>query len=53
MTLYYIALAACVISSAFFSASEMSISSANRLRLENMRKSTDYCVWSPDILIEY
>ena len=37
MTLYYIALAACVIGSAFFSASEMSISSANRLRLENMR----------------
>lgn len=37
MTLYYIALAACVFGSAFFSASEMSISSANRLRLENMR----------------
>ena len=37
MTLYYIALAACVIGSAFFSAAEMSISSANRLRLENMR----------------
>ncbi len=37
MSLYYIALALCVVCSAFFSAAEMSISSANRLRLENMR----------------
>ena len=37
MILYYIALALCIACSAFFSASEMSISSANRMRLEALR----------------
>ncbi len=35
MTLYIVALIVCVALSAFFSGSEMSLSSANRLRLEN------------------
>ena len=37
MSFYIPAAIACVLLSAFFSASEMSLSSANRLRLENMR----------------
>lgn len=37
MSFYLPAAIACVLLSAFFSASEMSLSSANRLRLENMR----------------
>ena len=37
MIFCYLALILCVCASAFFSASEMSISSASRLRLENMR----------------
>ncbi len=41
MTLYYIALIACIGMSAFFSASEMAISSASRLRLENLSEDGD------------
>ena len=37
MTFYVVAAVACICLSAFFSASEMALSSANRLRLENMR----------------
>ena len=37
MTLYYIGFVLCILCSAFFSASEMAVSSANRLRLEGMR----------------
>ena len=36
MTFYIIAAVVCVLLSAFFSASEMALSSANRIRLENM-----------------
>lgn len=36
MTFYIIAAVACVILSAFFSAAEMALSSANRIRLENL-----------------
>lgn len=36
MTFYIIAAVACVVLSAFFSASEMALSSANRIRLENL-----------------
>ncbi len=37
MSFYIPAAVACVLLSAFFSASEMSLSSANRIRLENLR----------------
>ncbi len=37
MTLYYIGFVLCICCSAFFSASEMALSSANRMRLEGMR----------------
>ena len=36
MTFYIVACVVCVVLSAFFSASEMSLSSANRMRLENL-----------------
>ena len=36
MTFYVVACVVCVVLSAFFSASEMSLSSANRMRLENL-----------------
>ena len=36
MTFYIIAAVACILLSAFFSASEMALSSANRIRLENL-----------------
>ena len=36
MTFYIVAAVACVLLSAFFSASEMALSSANRIRLENL-----------------
>ena len=36
MTFYIIAAVACIVLSAFFSASEMALSSANRIRLENL-----------------
>ena len=39
MTFYIIAAVVCVCLSAFFSASEMALSSANRIRLENLRDS--------------
>jgi CBS domain containing-hemolysin-like protein len=41
MTAYIIALMACFFLSAFFSASEMSLSAANRLRLEGMAEDGD------------
>ena len=41
MTLYIAALVVCVALSAFFSGSEMSLSSANRLRLENAAEDGD------------
>lgn len=37
MTLYYIGFVLCICCSAFFSASEMALSSANRMRLEGLR----------------
>lgn len=37
MTLYYIGYVLCICCSAFFSASEMALSSANRMRLEGLR----------------
>ena len=39
MSIYIIAAIICIAMSAFFSASEMSLSSANRIRLENMAES--------------
>ena len=39
MTFYIIAAVCCICLSAFFSASEMALSSANRVRLENLRDS--------------
>ena len=41
MTTYIVLLVACVLLSAFFSGSEMSLSSANRLRLENAAEDGD------------
>ena len=41
MTIYIIAIAVCILFSGFFSASEMSYSSANRLRLENAAEDGD------------
>lgn len=42
MTFYIIALLVCIALSSFFSGSEMSLSSANRLRLENAAESGDH-----------
>lgn len=42
MTAYILALIACFALSAFFSASEMALSAANRLRLENTNESGDH-----------
>ena len=39
MTFYIIAALACILLSAFFSASEMALSSANRIRLENLAEN--------------
>ena len=41
MTIYIIAIAVCILFSGFFSASEMSYSSCNRVRLENARDAGD------------
>lgn len=41
MTLYYIGFVLCICCSAFFSASEMALSSANRMRLEGLRDDGD------------
>ena len=42
MTVYIVLLIGCIMLSAFFSASEMSLSSANRLRLENAAEDGDH-----------
>ena len=39
MSLYIIGILACLLGSAFFSASEMSYSSCNRIRLEHMAEN--------------